>query len=54
MTANKCLKSVAMFKDLELAVTNQNPLPEEIKSTLNSGNTCYLFCSETFVFLYLL
>jgi hypothetical protein len=32
---------VSQFKYLGTTVTNQNLIQEEIKRTLNSGNTCY-------------
>lgn len=41
-TANKSFESVANFKCLETAPTNEKCLPVEIKSRLNSGNSCYL------------
>jgi glycerol-3-phosphate O-acyltransferase len=34
-------ESVAKFKYLETTLTDQNCMQEEIKSRLNSGNTCY-------------
>jgi hypothetical protein len=32
---------VAELKQLETTATDQNLIPEEIKSRLNSGNSCY-------------
>jgi hypothetical protein len=47
--ANESFKNLAKFKYSETTVTNQNYIQEEIKSRLNSGNTCY--CAvHTFVF----
>jgi hypothetical protein len=37
---NICFESVAQFKYLATAVTNQNLIQEEIKRRLNSGNAC--------------
>jgi hypothetical protein len=37
---NRCFENVAQFTYLETAVTNQNPIQEEIKRRLNSGNAC--------------
>jgi hypothetical protein len=34
-------KNVAKLKDLGITLTDQNYMHEEIKSRLNSGNTCY-------------
>jgi len=38
---NSTLKSVEEFKYLGTTLTNQNPIPEEIKSRLRIGNACY-------------
>jgi hypothetical protein len=35
------IENVAKFKYLEMKVTNQNDIHDEIKSRLNSGNACY-------------
>jgi hypothetical protein len=38
---NSTVERVEEFKYLEITLTNQNSIPEEIKSRLKSGNTCY-------------
>jgi hypothetical protein len=38
--ANGSYESVATFKYLETALTNQNDIHDEIKSRLNLGNAC--------------
>jgi hypothetical protein len=39
--ANKSSGNVEKFKYLEITLTNQNYIHDEIKSRLNSGNACY-------------
>jgi hypothetical protein len=39
-TANKFFERVKQFVYLEMTLTNQNPMHEEIKSRLISGNVC--------------
>jgi len=38
---NSSFERVEEFKHLRTALTNQNPIKEEIKSRLKSGNDCY-------------
>jgi len=38
---NSTFKRVEEFKYLGTTLTNQNSVPEEIKSRLRSGNACY-------------
>ena len=38
---NSTFERVEEFKYLGTALTNQNSIPEEIKSRLRSGNACY-------------
>jgi len=38
---NSTFESVEEFKYLGTTLTNQNSIPEEIKSRLRSGNGCY-------------
>jgi hypothetical protein len=40
-TANGFFENLAQFKYLEMTVTNQNLIHEEIEGRLNSGNACY-------------
>jgi hypothetical protein len=39
--ANELFENVAKFKYLEMTLTNQNDICDEIKNRLNSGNACY-------------
>ena len=41
MSIDSTFESVEEFKCLGTALTNQNSIPEEIKSRLRSGNACY-------------
>jgi hypothetical protein len=41
LVVNKCFGTVAEFKCLGTAVTNQTLIHEEIKTRLNSDNVCY-------------
>jgi hypothetical protein len=38
---NSTFEMVEEFKYLGITLTNQNSIPEEIKSRLRSGNACY-------------
>jgi hypothetical protein len=38
LNANKCLQKEEKLKSLEMTITNENCIHEEIKSKLNSGN----------------
>ena len=38
---NITFERVEEFKYLGMALTHQNPIPEEIKSRLRLGNACY-------------
>ena len=38
---NSSIERVEEFKYLGTTLTNQNSVPEEIKSKLRSGNACY-------------
>jgi hypothetical protein len=51
--ANRSFENVAKFRYLRMTVINQDLINEEIKSRVNSGNTCY-HSVENLVFSYLL
>ena len=38
---HRIFEKMEEFKDLGKILTNQNTIPEEIRSTLRSGNACY-------------
>jgi hypothetical protein len=38
---NRSFENISQFRDLQMTVTNQNLIQEEIKRRLNSGNSCY-------------
>jgi hypothetical protein len=40
-TTNESFVNVVVFKYLRTTLTNKNDIYDEIKSTLNSGNSCY-------------
>jgi hypothetical protein len=39
--ANRCFENVEKLRYLETTIINQNPIKEEMKRRLNSGNACY-------------
>jgi hypothetical protein len=41
VVANKPFENVEKFKYFRTTVTDQNPIHEQIKRRLNSGNDCY-------------
>ena len=47
---NSTFERVEEFKYLGTNLTDQNSIPEEIKSRLRSGNACLSFGAESFVF----
>jgi hypothetical protein len=42
---NRCFENVAQFKYLGTRITNQNLIQEEIKRTVNSGDSFFLFAN---------
>jgi hypothetical protein len=50
--ANKSFESLAKFKCLGMAPTNENYILVGIKRRLNSGNACYPMVKKPFVFLF--
>jgi hypothetical protein len=50
VTATKSFGKVTKFKYFGITITNEDCIHEEIKRKINSGNACYHFCSESYVF----
>jgi hypothetical protein len=49
-TTSELFENMAKFKYLEMTLTNQSDIHDEIKSRLNSGNACY-YLVQNLVFL---
>jgi hypothetical protein len=50
-TVDRSFENVAKSKYLEMTVTSHNLIHEEIKSRLNSGNSCLHSVQNLFIFL---
>jgi len=47
---NSSFERMEELKYLGTTITDQNSIQEEIKNRLNSGNACFFFGAESFVF----